>query len=297
MIVELAVQKNPRAMIYKIQTRSNRLGMGFLLTLIAAACLVHGGVLQGQEIPEDLIGDEHIREEFGVNEFTTPSIRKLFDELDSLGTLPYDHLRRDHDVRPPPDRSKLALALGVLIADGFLAVQCEKVDELEPVGKAILDYARALGAHDRVSKHAKSLLEGSLLGDWTGLRKELAATQADVEAEMVLLRDSEIAHLISLGGWIRAFQIASATAEQAYTPEKTRSLGRTDIADYYLSGLEDLHPNLQEKEHIKKLKEGISSVRDLVDVPEGKAFQPAEVTRLRELADGLIALLVEEEKN
>ena len=34
--------------------------------------------LKSQEVPEDLIGDEHVREEFGVNRFTTPSIKKLF---------------------------------------------------------------------------------------------------------------------------------------------------------------------------------------------------------------------------
>ena len=125
---------------------------------------------------------------------------------------------------------------------------------------------------------------------------ELAATQADVEAEMVLLRDSEIAHLISLGGWIRAFQIASTTADESYTPDKTRTLGRTDIIDYYLTGLADLHPSLQEREHIVKLRSTITSVRDLVDVPEGMAFQPDEVNRLRELGDTLVELMIEEEK-
>jgi hypothetical protein len=38
-------------------------------------------------IPEDVVGDEHVREEFGVNEFTTPSIRKLFDMLNHVGKL------------------------------------------------------------------------------------------------------------------------------------------------------------------------------------------------------------------
>ena len=47
------------------------------------------GLLKSQEVPEDLIGDEHVREEFGVNKFTTPSIKKLFEQLDDLGDLPY----------------------------------------------------------------------------------------------------------------------------------------------------------------------------------------------------------------
>ncbi|WP_156345352.1 hypothetical protein [Verrucomicrobium spinosum] len=39
-------------------------------------------------VPEDLVGNEHIREEFGVNEFTTPSIRKIFDQLDAWARCP-----------------------------------------------------------------------------------------------------------------------------------------------------------------------------------------------------------------
>ncbi|HEY1081335.1 MAG TPA: hypothetical protein VGE29_03685, partial [Prosthecobacter sp.] len=59
----------------------------------------------GQEgratIPDDLLGDEHIREEFGVNQFTTPSIRKLFEMLDGLGKLSYDALKRPISRQTP----------------------------------------------------------------------------------------------------------------------------------------------------------------------------------------------------
>ncbi|MFT5856020.1 MAG: hypothetical protein ACI8XO_003272, partial [Verrucomicrobiales bacterium] len=80
-----------------------------------------------QEVPEDLIDDEHVREEFGINEFTTPSIKKLFEDLDDLGTLPYDKLKRDYKAVNTRDRSILALNLGILISDGFLVVQSEKI--------------------------------------------------------------------------------------------------------------------------------------------------------------------------
>ena len=33
------------------------------------------------EVPDDLLEDEHLREEYGVNPFTTPSIRKIFAQL------------------------------------------------------------------------------------------------------------------------------------------------------------------------------------------------------------------------
>lgn len=243
------------------------------------------------KIPESLIGDEHLREEFGVNEFTTPSIRKVFDQLDSLGTLPYDKLKRSISEKAPSDRIVIALGLGMLIGDGFLIVQCEKIEEMEKLGRALLRYAKALGAGIRISKHSQSLLENSVLGDWDKLRDELAKTQVDVEAEMVLLRDVEVAHLIALGGWLRAFEISTEAVATNYTEEKSRNLGRADIVEYFIATLDGLHPKLRQLPYIEDLHEGLNALLPLLDVPEGKAFTESEVKDLREKAQ-LLAKVV-----
>ena len=95
-------------------------------------------LLKSQEVPEDLIGDEHVREEFGVNRFTTPSIKKLFEQLDELGELPYAELKRELPKSIPRDRTLVALGLGTLISDGFLIIQSEEISELENIGRAVL---------------------------------------------------------------------------------------------------------------------------------------------------------------
>jgi hypothetical protein len=242
-------------------------------------------------IPEDLIGDEHLREEFGVNEFTTPSIGKLFEMLDSLGTLSYEKLHRKISDQTPSDRVVVALSLGALISDGFLVVQCEKVEAMEDVGRALLKHAKALGAGARVSKHTQSLFEHSLRGEWKDLRAELATTQADVEGEMVQIRDVDIAHLISLGGWLRAFQIATQSVEDGYQPERTRQLARRDIAEYYLMSVETLHPDLLEMAPLKRLKKGLEELMPMVDVPEGKMLTLEEVNALNAKADQLAKIV------
>lgn len=236
------------------------------------------------KIPESLIGDEHLREEFGVNEFTTPSIRRIFDQLDSLGTLPYDKLKRPIVEKAPSDRVVLSLGLGMLIGDGFLIVQCEKIEEMEKLGRALLRYAKALGAGVRINKHSQSLLENSVLGDWKKLREELAKTQVDVEAEMVLLRDVEVAHLIALGGWLRAFEISTEAVAANYSEEKSRNLGRADIVEYFILTLDGLHPKLRQRPYIEDIHEGLQALLPLLDVPEGKAFTESEVNDLREKA-------------
>jgi hypothetical protein len=246
------------------------------------------------KVPEGLLGDEHVREEFGVNDFTTPSIRKVFDSLDALGTLPYDQLKRPISDKAPTDRVLLALGLGTLIGDGFLVVQCEKIEEMENVGRAILKYAKALGAGLRINKHSQSLLENSLKGDWDKLRAELASTQADVEGEMVLLRDSDVAHLIALGGWLRAFEIATEAVSANYSEDKSRALGRSDVVEYFLNSLESLHPDIQAQPAIQTLHDGLEAMVPILDVPEGKAFTIEEVKDLKEKAH-LLASVVQQE--
>ncbi|QIF04723.1 hypothetical protein [Roseimicrobium sp. ORNL1] len=246
------------------------------------------------KVPEGLVGDEHVREEFGVNDFTTPSIRKVFDSLDALGTLPYDQLKRPISDKAPTDRVLLALGLGTLIGDGFLVVQCEKIEEMENVGRAILKYAKALGAGLRINKHSQSLLENSLKGDWDKLRTELASTQADVEGEMVQLRDSDVAHLIALGGWLRAFEIATEAVSANYSEDKSRALGRSDVVEYFLNSLESLHPEIQAQPAIQTLHDGLEAMVPILDVPEGKAFTLDEVKDLKEKAH-LLASVVQQE--
>ena len=217
-------------------------------------------LLKSQEVPEDLIGDEHVREEFGVNKFTTPSIKKLFEQLDDLGELPYAELKREIPKTIPRERTLVALGLGTLISDGFLIVQSEEIEELENIGRAVLKQAQILGAGKRVTKYTKSILENSVLGKWDKLKEELSKTQADVEAEMVMLKDVDIANLVALGGWIRAFEIALVTTQKNYSVDKANKLVRTDLIAYFIETLQGLEPKLRERAHLIQINKELEGI-------------------------------------
>jgi hypothetical protein len=280
---------------------TRRFNARLLLPLLGAAGIA---VLSAQEappertpqknpIPEDVIGDEHVREEYGVNPFTTPSIRKLFDMLNNVGKLRFDELKRPFTDKTPADRVIVAMGLGTLIADGFLIVQCERVDEMESVGRAMIKYGKALGAGNRMNKHTGSLFEYSLKGNWQDLRVELAKTQNDVEAEMVQLRDVDMAHLISLGGWLRALEIATQSISNNYAEDKTRQLTRRDIAEYYMMSLDSLHPSILKNPSLQQLRKGLEEMLPMVDVPEGKALTHEEVKALHQKASSLAHIVTD----
>jgi hypothetical protein len=147
-----------------------------------------------------------------------------------------------------------------------------------------------------MNRHSQSLLEHSIKGDWKTLRAELAKTQFDVEAEMVQLRDVDIAHLVSLGGWLRAFEIATEAVDTNFHPEKTRNLARRDIVEYYLSSLEGLSPQARELPVMKKLIKGLQDLMPLMDVPEGQTLTPAQVKALKAKANELTGIESEVKK-
>lgn len=225
-------------------------------------------------VPPDLMDDPHVREELAVNEFTAPSIAKLFDTLQFLMPLPLLENELNLPERMPLDRADLAIELGFLIADGFLAVQAEQLDKVEDLATRLTRYGRALGAGDRVNRHAASLLDAAKEKNVEQLKKELSATQRDVEVELVVLRDADLAHLISLGGWIRALQVSTVAVDNQFSVERARKVMREDIADYYTESVAGLEPRISERPNYLAMRDVLAGLRSEMVLEDDK--EPTE---------------------
>jgi len=242
----------------------------------------------GQEIPEELLEDEHLREEMGVNDFTAPSIRRIFDDLKKLRPLPYDELKRPLPEQPPQERTQLALIMGVLLANGFFAVEAEQFFDLEPIGRALLNHGKVLGSGTRISSHMKSMLEKGAVGQWDELKEELVRTQKDVEKEMVLIRDVDAANLISLGGWLRALEIGSTASLNPYDPAKAATLTKPEIVEYFVLNLETLEPRIRKNPLISKIRTRLLELQVKVNVPQGQILAEEEVRELHAIVEALV---------
>lgn len=247
-------------------------------------------------IPKDLIDDEHVREELAVNEFTAPSISKLFDTLQFLMPLPIAEVERKMPARMSQDRADLAIELGFLIADGFLVVQAEQLDKVEELAKDLTRYGKALGAGDRVNRHAASLLDSAKKRDVVQLKKELSATQRDVEGELVTLRDADLAHLISLGGWIRALEVSTVAVDKQFSVERARKVMREDIADYYTESVSGLEPRISERANYLAMRDLLAGLRTEMVVEDGKEPTQQMMAEIRKQAAKLVGLALQRQK-
>ncbi len=247
-------------------------------------------------VPDDLIDDPHVREELGVNSITAPSIKRIFDDLDKLAPLPADELVHEMPKRMPLNRADLAMEIGFLIADGFIAVQAGHMEKIEVLAKELSRYGRALGAGERVNRHAASLLDNAKKNNVKALKKELSATQRDVETDLIYLRDIDLAHLISLGGWIRALEVSSRAVEKKYTEERARYLYREDIADYYEGSIASLDPRISERPDLKAIRDIMIDLRKKMTLAEGASPDEATVKEIAAAARKLATLALTRKK-
>jgi hypothetical protein len=219
--------------------------------------------LAAQE-PTDNVAD-HKREELGVNPYTAPSVADTFQQLDDLKPLPFELLKREFPQAAHSSREQMGLVFGSLVADGFLIVECQKKNLVEDLGRVLLRQARSLGVGDRVMRHSASLTDLGKKGDWTAVRSELISTQEDVEQAMTDLRDQKMAHLISLGGWLRGLEITSGAVEDKYTTDRAAVLWQRDLINYFAEEIRTLPPAVAHTPFFEKIRGGVGAIRDLLN--------------------------------
>ena len=239
---------------------------------------------------------EHMREELGVNGFTAPSISLVLQELDALKPFPFDKVWRDLPDSTPQDRPRLALSTGAVIADGFLAVASEKPARVEQVRRVLLRLAKGLGVPDRVTKHSRSILEKSARAQWSDVKQELIRTQAETETAMMGLKDEEMAHLIALGGWLRALEITSTAVADDYSAEKARTLIQPELLDYFVDRVSTLNPNFKKTKVAQTIEKNLTEVKTITTKPVDMPITKDEVKHIRDLAREVNKLVASNEE-
>lgn len=233
--------------------------------------------------------EDHMREELGVNEVTAPQVQKLMIDLESFRPLPMDLIESNNRDASFSNRFQTALHFGSLVADGFVIVIAERPQDVQAIGRALIRQSRSLGVGDNLLNRSKSLIELGDRGDWMNLRQELIETQVEIENAMMQLRDEEMAHMVSFGGWLRGFQLAANSTAENYTPVRAAGLNRLDVMDYFIDRLETLNPRLKRTELVTKLLSGMKTIRAIAAQREGSIPTSSEVMEMRDIVNDMVA--------
>ena len=179
-------------------------------------------------------------------------------------------------------RPQIALNLGGLIADGFIAVQAQDAQQVKNIGGDITKMAKALGVSENILARGNSISQFAESDEWSALQEELEATQNEVKASMQSHRDQDLVILVSLGGWIRGTEVVSGLVAKNYDAKLGQILRQPELLRFIRSKIAQISPELQNDPLVKSVNGQLQEIEQIVAKPFGQSLSAAEVTKMNE---------------
>ena len=211
-----------------------------------------------------------------------PTPAELFAALGKAGKTNWSSQYRGPMPMTYRNRAQIALNLGGLIADGFIAVEAKDSQQVKNIGSDIIRLAKALGVSESLLSRGNSINEFAEHNEWDTLNEELEATQNEVKSSMQSHADQDLVILVSVGGWIRGTQVVSGAIMKNYDERSAKVLRQPALVKLMQSKVNEISPELRGEPLVKDVSEQLAGIEKLVSFPPGKAPSADEVRKLNE---------------
>ena len=241
------------------------------------------------QTPPDTGGKQFPPQARVIDDVLVPVPNEIFNTLDKFAHSNWRAVQRPElaQWRPHGDQAEIALLLGAVIAEGFIAVEAEDAAETKNVGRAVLTLARGLGVEKAVLRRSRSIVEHAERGDWPAVRKEWNSVLPDVDQGMNELKSEQLAQLVSFGGWLRGTEALSVLVLQNYTPEDATLLRQPALLDYFEKQLAGMSGDMRTKPILVRMREGLQKIRLLL-ASEDAQISPKKLKEIAAISEDLL---------
>jgi hypothetical protein len=260
--------------------------MSFRICTGLVLCLASASLAFAAE-PAPLAADQ-MTNAIKTDSLTIPTPGELFAALEKPGKPDWAGQYRTPIPMTYRNRAQIALNLGGLIADGFIAVEAQDSQQVKNIGTDIIKLAKALGVSENVLSRGNSINEFAENSEWDALQEELEATQNEVKASMQSHRDQDLVILVSLGGWIRGTQVVSASVIKNYDEKSARVLRQPAVVNFLHSKVNDISADLRNEPLVKSVNDQLTDIEKLVAFQPGKGPSLDEVRKLNQAVTKLM---------
>ena len=251
---------------------------------ISTVVLFSAGLLMATEP----LTKEQIKSAVRSDSVTIPSPGEFFSAMDDLGQPNWTQLYSPKSAGPTASREQMALMLGVLVADGYIAVEAQDGQGVKNTGNDIIKLAKNLNVNKNVMSRGKSISDFAENNDWSALREELEATQNEVKLSMADQNDNDLVILVSVGAWIRGTQVASDFIAKNYSPGLAGLLRQPAIVEYLLAELGKLPERMQKQPLVAEVEQKLRDILNLVHTKDRKPPAPDAVKDVSATMDSLV---------
>jgi hypothetical protein len=220
-----------------------------------------------------------------------PVPKEIFHSLDEFPGANWRAIQRPEVVRwkSHGDQVQIATLLGVVVAEGFIAMESEDSTEVKDVGNTVLTLARGLGVEERALRRSRSIMDRADKNEWAAARQEWDGVLSDLENGMIELKSEHLSQLSSLGGWLRGTEALCALVLQNYSPERAELIRQPGLVDYLEKQLLGMNSEIQTRPMVAKMFKGIRRIHVLIENEKGPLTEKT-VREIHEICQELVQL-------
>ena len=219
-----------------------------------------------------------------VEDVVVPLPNEIFGALNKLGAVNWkQHVRSDKGPSFT-ERPRIALLLGTVIADGFIAVQAEDAAAVKDIGQRVMTLAKGIGVGSSITPHAKAIIDAADKRNWDNVRQELDRTQNSVQQAMNEVHDEKLSQLVSLGGWLRGTEVLTSVVNEHFSNDGAELLHQPDLLSYFQTRLQAM-PEFK-LPIIRQIQDALVEVKPLIDVGD-RRIPPETVKKVNEITTRL----------
>ncbi len=228
-----------------------------------------------------------------VDDVVVPVPSEIFNVLDKLGSPNWKAEMRESPGTNTGNRAQIALLLGTVIADGFIAVEAEDSERVKKIGQDVLNLAAAINVQKAVITRSKSITEKANARDWRAVREEFDGALHDVRGAMTELGDEDLAQLVSIGGWIRGTEALTSIVGKSYSRDGAELLNQPELLNYFNRRIDEMRSSrLRKEELVAKVRKLLRDIRPLIN----KGGIPAEtVLRINRMTNEMVVTITTNE--
>ena len=228
-----------------------------------------------------------------VDEVVVPVPSEIFSVLDKLGSPNWKAEMRDNLGKNTGNRAQVALLLGTVIADGFIAVEAENSESVEQIGQEVLNLAEAINNVERPSlpaARASSTRPIRRTGERCA-RNSTAPCKTSVPPWWSW--DADLAQLVSIGGWIRGTEVLTSIVGKNYSATGAELLNQPELLNYFTRRIDEMRSSrLKKEELVGRVRKLLRDIRPLI----GKGgISQASVEKINKMTNEVVVVITSAE--
>ena len=228
-----------------------------------------------------------------VDDAVIPIPLEIFASLDKLGLQDWGVQVAERSIKIDGNRSRMAMLFGLVVSEGFIAVQAQDKEGVRRIGRDVLRLAETLNVSPAVESHANAIIDGAGRGDWETVREELDKTRQTVLEVMKTNRDDELVALASIGGWLGGTDALASVLKQNYDPEGSDLLNQPDLVAQLRNDFNDLPVRARKGDLFSQVSNTLIVIESLMKTDKTGVISKGNVVEISIATSNLVSAIYE----